>query len=544
MSGSNIAAPCLPQPLARMNIRYSTFGNEGSSVVLSDYLAHDAIGLAELVRTREASARELIDTAISRTEAVNPAINAIVLKDYDAARERASRYDASTTNGANPADTGSNGATPSAQTALAGVPYLIKDLGAPVAGLRMTMGSRHYRHFIPGDDAPVVALARAAGLNIFGKTSTSELGQMPYTEPELFGACRNPWNLDHTPGGSSGGAAAAVAAGIVPLAHASDGGGSIRIPASCCGLFGLKPSRGRVPRMPAAVTAGELGIDHGVSRSVRDSAVLLDLLAGNADRPLGAPGTFLGASREPCKPLNIAYVTEPMLAPSLSADARAALEDAAQLASSLGHNIEPISLGIDFAAVRHAFLTLWSVTAEDLVLNAERITGRKPLRDEFEISTWVMAHVGRKLGERGLPAALEEQRRITERLTGLLQRYDVILCATLASAPIKIGEMQPTSTERMQMRAVSAMPLEPLLKKLLAEASNKAFAWAGCTELFNLSGQPAMSIPLYWNARGLPVGVQFAARDGGEATLLRLAAQLEAARPWFDKRPPLIKARS
>jgi amidase len=521
--------------------------------VLSDYLAHDALGLAELVRTREASARELLDTAISRTEAVNPAINAIVLKDYEAARERASRYDASMANGGNGINgtNGANGANgadadspQTAQTALAGVPYLIKDLGAAVAGLRMTMGSRHYRHFIPTDDAPVVALAKAAGLNIFGKTSTSELGQMPYTEPELFGACRNPWNLDHTPGGSSGGAAAAVAAGIVPLAHASDGGGSIRIPASCCGLFGLKPSRGRVPRMPAAVAAGELGVDHAISRSVRDSAVLLDLLAGNADRPLGAPGTFLGASREPCKPLNIAYVTEPMLAPSLSADARAALEDAAQLASSLGHNIEPVSLGIDFDAVRHAFLTLWSVTAEDLVLNAERITGRKPSRDEFEISTWAMAHVGRKLGERGLPGALEEQRRITERLTDLLSRYDVILCATLAAAPIKIGEMHPTQAERMQMRAVSAMPLEPLMKKLLAEASNKAFAWAGCTELFNLSGQPAMSIPLYWNARGLPVGVQFAARDGREATLLRLAAQLEAARPWFDKRPPLIKARS
>jgi amidase len=508
--------------------------------VQSDYLAHDAIGLAELVRTRQASARELIDIAISRTEAVNPAINAIVLKDYDAARQRASRDDANRAGSVNSA----NGTdSTSAHTALAGVPYLIKDLGAPVAGLRMAMGSRHYRHFIPDQDAPVVALAKAAGLNIFAKTSTSELGQMPYTEPELFGACRNPWSLDHTPGGSSGGAAAAVAAGIVPLAHASDGGGSIRIPASCCGLFGLKPSRGRVPRATPP-GAGELGIDHAVSRSVRDSALLLDLLAGNADRPLGAPGTFLGASREPCKPLNIAYVTDSMLAPSLSADSRAALEDAAQLASSLGHNIEPVSLGIDFAAVRHAFLTLWSVTAEDLVLNAERISGHKPQRAEFEISTWAMAHVGRKLGERGLPAALEEQRRITDHLTDLLNRYDVVLCATLAAAPIKIGEMQPTSAERMQMRAVTAMPLEALMKKLLTEASNKAFAWAGCTELFNLSGQPAMSVPLYWNARGLPVGVQFAARIGGEMTLLRLAAQLEAARPWFEKRPPLMQARS
>lgn len=495
----------------------------------ADYLAYDAIGLAELVRTREASPRELLDIAISRAEAVNPAINAIVLKDYDAARQRASNASNASADGA-------------ADVPLAGVPYLIKDL-APVAGLPMTMGSRHYRHFIPTEDAPVVALAKAAGLNVFAKTSTSELGQTPYTEPELFGPCRNPWNLDHTPGGSSGGAAAAVAAGIVPLAHGSDGGGSLRIPASCCGLFGLKPTRGRTPRATPP-TPGALSIDHAISRSVRDSALLLDLTSGNAERPPGAPGTFLGALGEPYKPLNIAYVTEPMLAPSLSADVRAALEDAAQLASSLGHNIEPVSLGVDFAAVRHAFLTLWSVTAEDFVLNAERISGRKPSRDEFEMSTWAMAHVGRKLGERALPGALEEQRRITERLTGLLSRYDVILCATLAAAPIKIGEMHPTRAEWMQMRAVTAMPLEPLVKKMLAEVANKAFAWAGCTELFNLSGQPAMSVPLYWNARGLPVGVQFAARDGGEATLLRLAAQLEAARPWFNKRPPLIPARS
>ena len=496
--------------------------------MLSDYLAHDAIGLATLVRTREASARELLDIAIARAEAANPAINAIVLKDYDAARQRASRSDAARTPGDGP---------------FAGVPYLIKDLGAPVAGLRMSMGSRHYRHFVPTEDAPVVALARAAGLNIFAKTSTSELGQMPYTEPELFGPCRNPWSLDHTPGGSSGGAGAAVAAGIVPLAHASDGGGSIRIPASCCGLFGLKPSRERVPGLYAP-SAGELGVDHAVSRSVRDSALLLDFMTGHTQhQAVGAPGTFLGALSEPCAPLAIAYVTDPMLAPTLSADARAALDDAAQLAASLGHHVEPVTLGIDFEAVRHAFLMLCSVTTRDMVLNAERITGRKPSRDEFEIATWAMAQIGRKLGERALPAALEEQRRITVKLTDLLSRYDVILCATLASAPIKIGEMQPTQSERMQMRVVSAMPIEPLLRKMLAEASDKAFAWAGCTEVFNLSGQPAMSVPLYWNARGLPVGVQFAAGEGGEATLLRLAAQLEAARPWFSRRPPLMPAR-
>ncbi|MFC0399570.1 amidase [Paraburkholderia rhizosphaerae] len=498
----------------------------------SDYLAHDAIGLAELVKKREVSARELLDVAIARAEAANPAINAIVVKDYDAARRRAAREFA---NGGSPEQLGAG--------PLAGVPYLIKDLSTPVAGLRMSMGSRHYRHFVAKEDAPLIALTRAAGLNIFGKTNTPEIGLMPYTEPELFGPCRNPWSLDHTPGGSSGGAAAAVAAGIVPLAHASDGGGSIRIPASCCGLFGLKPSRGRQPPFGEPMP-GELSSALAVSRSVRDSALLLDLTAGNADRPPGAPGTFLGAlAALHGKPLHIAYVTDPMLAPSLSADVRAALEDAANLATSLGHRIEPVSLGIDFSTVRNAYLMIGAVVAESAVFNAERITGRKPTRDEFEVTTWTMAHIGRKFGERALPDALDEQRKLTAKLTDLLNRYDVLLCATLASAPIKIGEMQPSAFETLQMRVVSTLRIEALMKKLLNETADKAFAWAGCTELFNLTGQPAMSVPLYWNTRGLPIGVQFATRNGGEATLLRLAAQLEAARPWFNRRPPLMHAR-
>jgi Asp-tRNA(Asn)/Glu-tRNA(Gln) amidotransferase A subunit family amidase len=231
-----------------------------------------------------------------------------------------------------------------------------------------------------------------------------------------------------------------------------------------------------------------------------------------------------------------------MFAHTLSADARAALDDAAQLAQSLGHRIEPVSLGIDFSTVRSAFLAMYSVSAEAVVFNADRITGRKPVRDEFEVSTWTMAHIGRKFGERLLPDALEEQRKLTAKLTDLLNRFDVLLCATLAAAPIKIGEMQPTAIERMQMRVVTTLRIEALMKRLLAEAADKAFAWAGCTEIFNMTGQPAMSVPLYWNARGLPIGTQFATRSGGEATLFRLAAQLEAARPWFNRRPALMPA--
>ena len=477
---------------------------------------------AELVRRGEVTPVELVETYLERIERLNPELNAFVTVCGDEALAAAA------------------GELPDGP--FRGVPIPIKDL-QETAGIRTTFSSRAYADYVPNFDVAVVRRLKEAGFVVIGKTNTPELGSIGMTESELNGDCRNPWDTTRTPGGSSGGAAAALAAGLCPVAQGSDGGGSIRIPASCCGLFGLKPSRGRQPSntVPAP---GDLGIDHAVSRSVRDSALLLDLTSGNAGRPMGAPGTFLAAAGEPCMPLHIAFVTDPMLAPALSADARAALDDAAQLAASLGHHIEPVSLGIDFASLREAFLMIWSVSAENLVLRADQITGRKPNREEFEIATWTMGHIGRKFGERELPAALEAQRQVSAKLADLMTRYDVILCATLASAPIKIGEMQPTAVEKMQMRAVTTVPVEPLMRKLLTEVSNKAFAWAGCTELFNLTGQPAMSVPLYWNARGLPIGVQFATRDGGEATLLRLAAQLETARPWFDRRPPLMPARS
>ncbi|ABC37289.1 amidase family protein [Burkholderia thailandensis] len=494
--------------------------------VQSDYLCHDAIGLAQLVAQREASARELLDAAIGRAQALNPALNAIVLNNYAAARERA-------TSGA-------------LDGPLAGVPYLVKDLGSAVGGLPLSLGSRHYRHYVPAEDSPLIARTKAAGLNIFGKTNTSELGQMPYTESALFGVCRNPWNLDHTPGGSSGGAAAAVAAGIVPLAHASDGGGSIRIPASCCGLFGFKPSRD--PALAPWPVPGEIVVEHAVSRSVRDSALLLDITTGRIApgglEGAGAPGTYLGALDAPPPALKIGYVTDPMLAPALSADVRDALERAASLAASLGHNVEPATLNLDFEQIGEVFLTIWAAIADELVLGAERITGRKPARAEFEPATWAMAQVGRHLARERLPHMLELQRQITARVAGFVSRYDAILCATLAAPPIKIGEMQPTPFETRQMELLGVLPMKPLLKRMLAEVSRQAFAWAGCTELFNLTGQPAMSVPLHWTARGLPVGVQFVARHGDDARLFALARQLELAQPWFDKRPPLVRAQA
>ncbi|MDB5834423.1 MAG: 6-aminohexanoate hydrolase, partial [Caballeronia sp.] len=278
-------------------------------------------------------------------------------------------------------------------------------------------------------------------------------------------------------------------------------------------------------------------VDHAVSRSVRDSAVLLDLTSS------GQPGAFFQAVGEPCWPLRIGYMEDPQLAGALSADVKAALDDAARLAESLGHRVEPASFGLDFDAIAHAFLVMWSIQAEEIVLHADRISGQKPRRGDFEIASWTMAHIGRKIGERDLPAALDTQRQVAAQMAALMTRYDVLLTPTLAGAPFRIGAKQPTQFERFQMHVLSTVPIEPLLRRMLAISSKKAFDWAGCTELFNFTGQPAMSVPLYWNARGMPIGVQFAGRINDDATLFRLAAQLEAARPWFARRPALMAAR-
>src|SRR5277367_3117731 len=282
----------------------------------------DAVDQAALVHDGEVTPLELLDAAIERIERIEPVLNAVVIRWFDHARDTA------------------RAALPDGP--FRGVPFLIKDLFAGYAGQRITNGNLALKNesVVSDADTTLVSRLRSAGLVIAGRTNSPELGSVPTTEPIAWGATHNPWDISRSPGGSSGGSAAAVASGMVPFAHASDGGGSIRIPASCCGLFGLKPSRGRIPSVYAP-GAGELGVDHAVSRSVRDSALLLDFMTGQTQQqPVGAPGTFLGALSEPCRPLTIAYVTDPMLAPTLSGDARAALDDAAQLAASLGHHVE------------------------------------------------------------------------------------------------------------------------------------------------------------------------------------------------------------
>ena len=395
----------------------------------SDYLAHDAIGLAALVRERKASPRELLDAAIGQAEAVNGAINAIVLQDYEAARQRA----AATPDGG-------------AGAPFAGVPYLVKDLGAAVAGLPLSMGSRHYRYFVPADDSPVIARSRAAGLNVFGKTNTSEIGQMPYTEPELFGACRNPWNLDHTPGGSSGGAAAAVAAGIVPIAHASDGGGSIRIPASCCGLFGLKPSRGRITLGPdVGESIGGITAEHVVTRSVRDSAALLDATSGGlpGDPYVAEPPRhgFLAATRQAPKRLRIAVSETPPYAADVDAECVAAVRRTAQLCADLGHEVVEARLEIASEAFRSAVETFWpmTVTRALSVLAVQRNCTAASLAAELEPFNQYLFEQGSRRTAIQYLADLSFFQAVTRTFGRFFTAHDVWLTPTLAFVPPRLG---------------------------------------------------------------------------------------------------------
>jgi amidase len=463
-----------------------------------DYRRHDAVGLAELVARREVSARELLDAAAARMADVNPKINAVTLDLAERARSE-------------PSDSGP----------FCGVPFLLKDLGAALAGTPTTMGSRLFANNVAAADSALTAAYKGAGLSIFGKTNTPEFGLWPFTESEFLGICRNPWDLSRTPGGSSGGAAAAVAAGIVPAAHASDGGGSIRTPASCCGLFGMKPSRGRVSFAPVGEGWAGASIQHAVTRSVRDSAALLDV----ACRPQPGDPYFLEvperpfaeeAAREPGR-LRIAFMAGAMQAPGLDPECEAAVRETARFCEQLGHEVEEAQIPGDAAAMQAAAGAVISASiAANLEAEAER-RGRPVEDGEIEVPTMLTYRRGGAVSAAAYVRGLQALHAYARAEAQLFETYDVLLLSTLGSPAIPIGWI-----------------LED--PKLIAE---RLFAFMPNTQAFNNTGQPAMTVPLAWSRSGLPIGMQFVARMGGEATLFRLAGQLEQAKPWFDKVAPL-----
>jgi amidase len=491
----------------------------------AEYRKYDGLGLAQLVRDGEVSPAELVAEAIGRIEARNPAVNAVVRPMFGAARAAA--------------------AGPLPEGPFTGVPLLLKDLICAVEGVPTSCGTRILRDLPMPADSEMVRRLRAAGFIFIGKTNLPEFGLLPYTEPEAFGPTNNPWDLGRTTGGSSGGSAAAVAAGMVPVAGGGDGGGSIRIPASCCGLFGLKPSRARTPTGP---DFGELwrGFvqEHALTRSVRDSAAVLDACAGaDVGAPYWAPPAarpFLDeVSTEPGR-LRVACTATPLMGHDLHPECRAGLDAAVQLLEELGHEVVEAAPPIDREAFNLAYVMVLAGETRDAVATAAAAAGRKLSYGDFETGTSAMALLGQAYSAGDFAAALNLLHVASRRIQGFFEGYDVLLTPTLAQPPVPTGSLQPSDAERREIALVGRLKAAWLLKALrvVKPLADKTFDFMPYTAVFNVTGQPAMSVPLHWTSQGLPVGMQFVGKYGDEATLFRLAGQLERARPWFDRVPP------
>jgi amidase len=475
----------------------------GIQMAFNEYGRYDAVGLADLVRKKEVSASELLDEAIARTAKVDREINAVVVKHYDHAERQID-----------------NGLPAGPFT---GVPFLLKDLEL-LEGTRTTSGASIYKDNVADHTGTLAQRFLATGVAIFGKSSTPEFGLMPTTEPRLFGPTRNPWNLAHSSGGSSGGAGAAVAARILPVAHASDGGGSIRIPASASGVFGLKPTRARNPIGPDRGEGwGGFTIGHVVSLSVRDSAVMLDAIHGpEMSSPYVAPPPERPyaeeVKRDPGQ-LRIAFTDKSPYGDAIDPEIAGAVRDVADLLAKLGHHVEERApaLAADPAVV---MATIVSANTALNVRVAEQRFGRPMTDKDFEILTLASAHNAKKTSATDYVAAQLGAFNISRTLAAFFQSCDVFLCPTLCLPPLRIGELNSMSEDLSH--------IAPILRRYIPG-----------TSMFNMSGQPSMSVPLAWNSAGLPLGMMFSARFGDEATLFRLAGQLEQERPWRQKPPPV-----
>jgi amidase len=466
----------------------------------------DAVEQARLVRHGEVSAVELITAAVTQAERLNPGLNALITPLFDQAVEQARTI--------MPGDT----------RPFAGVPFLLKDLLASYAGARLTEGSRFLGEFVSAQDSELVARLRRAGLAVIGKTNTPEFGILGTTEPLRFGPTRNPWDRTRSPGGSSGGSAAAVAAGIVSMAHANDGGGSIRIPASCCGVFGLKPTRARNPLGPDHGDLFSGGVaEHAVTMSVRDSAALLDVTAGAAaGDPYQVPQPqrpyLEEAGRDPGRLRIAVSVTSPTRTP-VHAMCAEATWDAARLCEELGHIVEQAEPRLDPDRFTQAFDTVWSAGIASTVEEWCLRLGRRPAPGDLEPTTWAVWDKGRSVSGPQYLLAVTALQLAARQMAAFLGEFDAWLTPTVSLPPPPLGYFDPD-------------PDHPL------RGYERDAAFCPFTPVANATGLPAMSMPLCWSEDGLPIGVHFTGRYADEATLFRLAGQLEQARPWHQRRPP------
>ena len=471
---------------------------------MTDLAWIDAMGQSALVRRGEMTALELVDAAIGRIEALHPALNALASTDFERARAVARE--------------------PLPPGPLAGVPFLLKDLGATLAGMPQTKGSRAFQHNVSVADTELARRHRAAGLIVLGKTSRPEFGNHSTTVPALFGPTRNPWDLGRTAGGSSGGSAAAVASGMVPAAHGNDGAGSIRIPASCCGLFGLKPTRGRNSWAPFGDAMGGLAVEHALTRSVRDSAAILDATAGRV------PGDPYAAT-PPVRPflaevgadpgrLRIAWSATPPIATVVDPECARVARETAELLAELGHDVEEAAPEFDGETLIEPFARIWAIANLESYRAAVRHLGREPALDELEVTTWELIEYARRFDAVDLLEAMEDLAQASRAIGPFFERYSAWVTPTLAQPPKPLGVLNVSQGGAVEWWRFDCEfnPWNPIA---------------------NMTGQPAMSVPLGWSPDGLPLGSLVFGRYGDEATLFRLAGQLEAARPWAGHRPPV-----
>lgn len=451
----------------------------------------DGVAMAQMIARGESTSLQLTEAAIARAEAVNPFINALATKTYDLARSRAAA-----------APAGSFG----------GVPTAIKDLvnwkGAPTM-----YGSRAFRGNLAEDDSVFAARWRNVGVVSIGKSTTPEMGLISSTEPLVTGPTRNPWDLSRIPGGSSGGAAALTAARVVPFAHASDGGGSIRIPAACCGLFGLKPSRGALAS-PQSNAPVDLSVNHAVTLTVRDSAALF--AAAETGNTLPKIGDIKGPSS---RRLKIAFAPEPGTDASLDPEVRAATEQAAELCRELGHEVAEWELPVDARKFQDQFILFWAAGAAQFIQDAATVLGAPPSPDTIEPWTWGLAKLfSERQGE--FADAVADLQAFSDVYANWFDQFDVLLSPTVTKLPPKIGEQAPDGDFEAVMKSVTD--------------------YVAYTPYMNVSGAASMSVPLFWSEGGLPIGTMFSARQGDDGLLLALAYELEEARPWISRRPKLI----
>jgi amidase len=467
-------------------------------------LSRSATELAELIRLGEVSAREVTEASLARIEQADPSLNSFTVVDADGALATADAI------------------RPGDERPFAGVPMAIKDLTTATAGLRVSNGSDLYGDYTPDYDSHLVRRIRNAGFVIVGKTAAPEMGIVPVTESRRFGPTRNPWNTDHTPGGSSGGSAAAVAARLVPIAHGSDGGGSIRIPAACCGLVGLKASRGRVSRGPDSGDSF-LSVDGVVSRTVADTAAALDVLSGYEPGDASwTPPPFepfsITASRSP-GPLRIGLIIEPSVEAEVHPAAERAARDAAALLEALGHELEEIRPPTSLDGLFDTFTDLWAAMVSLGVLFGEMVSGRSATCDDVEPLTWALHERSLATPSSSYMRALTIMQRVARESIVWGSQWDLILTPALAQRPLRIGELDTSAPDPM-------------------ETFRSSSSFTPYTPFVNVSGQPAISVPMYEGDDGLPLAVQLIGPPLGEGLLLSVASQLEGEQRWQDRRPP------